>query len=859
MIPLKLNLRNFLCYGDATPTLDLEGIHVACLCGNNGHGKSALLDAVTWALWGKARSSSHDELVHYGRDEMMVELEFLAQDARYRVTRRHTSGVARRRGPSDLQLQVRGDEEYYPITGNSIRDTQVKIDQLTGMDYDTFINSAFLLQGRADEFTNKTPGQRKEVLSRILGLGFYDRLQERAKRHADQGKGAADVLESDLGRMRQDLAQIDGYQSELGAVAKQVEELGSQLKASQESLDRVKAQVDDLKRKREEVRETAESISGIEVDVAELRKQVEASRQRVESLQALIADEESIAKGLGAYREARTRYEALSTSREAFETMTSRKSELQRAIDGEAATLREQVSQLRRRVDLELTPVASAAPFISEKLAEAKIHLSELAKEERAISETARALQEVSGRIGQLEVSTEQLKAEGHDLRSKLDLVQGSTEGARCPLCGGQLGADGCERLSKTYAIQIDEKRRLYKDNEVALKETQQEKHVLEGDLPRRETALKQGLRDGQSALAVLERQLEDSAKAAEELERAQRDLAGKEEDLEHGAYAVEERRGREEMETRIVELGYDPTEQDRLYQEMQSLQHFVQRRAQVEDAVLALPREEEALGRSRDMCARREDELAASRARHLELEGEISGLGEWEERLTTTEAAHRRIDERHNQLFRRQVQLESRIKELEALDAQMDRKESRLKDLREEHGLHQELVEAFGRRGVQAMLIETVLPNVEEEANALLGRMTDDRMHVKLETQRERKSRRGDPIETLEIIISDELGPRSYELFSGGEAFRINLALRIALSKVLAHRMGAPLPTLFMDEGFGTQDLAGRERILDVIRAIEADFEKIIVITHLDDLKEAFPARIEVYKGENGSTFWLS
>ena len=156
-------------------------------------------------------------------------------------------------------------------------------------------------------------------------------------------------------------------------------------------------------------------------------------------------------------------------------------------------------------------------------------------------------------------------------------------------------------------------------------------------------------------------------------------------------------------------------------------------------------------------------------------------------------------------------------------------------------------------------MLIETVLPNVEEEANALLGRMTDDRMHVKLETQRERKSGRGDPIETLEIIISDELGPRSYELFSGGEAFRINLALRIALSKVLAHRMGAPLPTLFMDEGFGTQDLAGRERILDVIRAIEADFEKIIVITHLDDLKEAFPARIEVYKGENGSTFWLS
>ncbi|WP_238314796.1 SbcC/MukB-like Walker B domain-containing protein, partial [Methylobacterium crusticola] len=80
--------------------------------------------------------------------------------------------------------------------------------------------------------------------------------------------------------------------------------------------------------------------------------------------------------------------------------------------------------------------------------------------------------------------------------------------------------------------------------------------------------------------------------------------------------------------------------------------------------------------------------------------------------------------------------------------------------------------------------------------------------------------------IETLEIRVSDGLGPRSYEMYSGGEAFRINLALRIGLSKVLAQRMGAPLPTLFIDEGFGTQDAAGRERIMDVISAIQNDFE---------------------------------
>ena len=156
-------------------------------------------------------------------------------------------------------------------------------------------------------------------------------------------------------------------------------------------------------------------------------------------------------------------------------------------------------------------------------------------------------------------------------------------------------------------------------------------------------------------------------------------------------------------------------------------------------------------------------------------------------------------------------------------------------------------------------MLIETVVPRLEDETNLLLGRMTDNRMNVKLETQRDRASGNGDPRETLDIIVSDELGPRSYEMFSGGEAFRVNLAMRIALSKVLAQRTGAPLPTLFIDEGFGTQDAIGRERILDVISAIGNDFEKVLVITHLDDLKEAFPVSIEVLKDVNGSTFWIN
>ena len=93
--------------------------------------------------------------------------------------------------------------------------------------------------------------------------------------------------------------------------------------------------------------------------------------------------------------------------------------------------------------------------------------------------------------------------------------------------------------------------------------------------------------------------------------------------------------------------------------------------------------------------------------------------------------------------------------------------------------------------------------------------------------------------------------------MFSGGEAFRIDLALRIAISKALVMRKGLPsLSILIIDEGFGTQDVIGKELIVDVLTSIEDDFDKVFVITHLEDLKELFPSRVEVIKTESGSTF---
>ncbi|HEY1408308.1 MAG TPA: SMC family ATPase, partial [Promineifilum sp.] len=168
--------------------------------------------------------------------------------------------------------------------------------------------------------------------------------------------------------------------------------------------------------------------------------------------------------------------------------------------------------------------------------------------------------------------------------------------------------------------------------------------------------------------------------------------------------------------------------------------------------------------------------------------------------------------------------------------------------------GLLRQLEEACGRNGVQATLIEAALPDIEAYANDLLYRLTGGEMRVAFKAQRPRKSGRDNPIETLDIEISDSNGERPYENYSGGEKFRVNFAVRLALSQVLAHRAGAQLRMLVIDEGFGSQDPEGRQRLVEAINAIQDEFECILVITHIEELRDKFPNRIEVEKAPDGS-----
>ena len=863
MIPVKLNIRNFLSYRENVPTLDFTGLHVACLCGDNGHGKSALLDAVTWCLWGQARGQVQDDLVSYGAGEARVELEFLARDGRFKVTRsRRRGGGRRRQGASDVQLASMTDdgEMVQVVSGNTIRETQARIEQLVGMDYETFINSAFLLQGRADEFTNKSPAERKAVLSSVLGLGDYDRFQARAREKVTAKRSQSDRLTGRLRQIQSEMEALGNPEEELAAAILQLAEVTSQLEGLRRDSDVLRERVSGFRTLHAALTETKTRQMELGSELGRVNTYIEAAEGRIREHEAVIARAGEIEAGVESLEAARQRFVRFEAARQTHDALRQEQNDLARAVEVEKTRLEEDARQLRRRINEELGPLAESAPALAALLEESGNALAGLTEKAGSLSGIREQLQTLSTGIGEAQSLAAQYQTEGEQIKERLRLLESADpHGIKCPLCLSPLSEEGRLRLVRNYDAEVEEKRDLYRANRSNLRHLESEKGQLEADLARKEQEYSVESSRLQGEMGRAEAQLKAAKGAQDELASAQSRLDDLVSNLDGMGYAPDAQARLRAVEEELATLGYDDSGYRQAVRYMQELEPFNEWKGRLETARSQLPGDVQAREQHGEQLQRLGAEIASLERQVAEAEAAVAKMPAAEARL---EQLTREIAETEGELqgaLARKALLEDRVERLGNLARDLEESRGELDQAQEDQGIYQDLASAFGRQGIQAMLIETVVPRLEEEANALLGRMTDNRMHVKLETQRDRRSGSGEPIETLEINVSDELGARNYEMYSGGEAFRVNLALRIALSRVLSQRTGAPLPTLFIDEGFGSQDASGRERILDVISAIEDDFDKIIIITHLDDLKDMFPTRIEVQKDENGSTFWLS
>jgi len=454
----------------------------------------------------------------------------------------------------------------------------------------------------------------------------------------------------------------------------------------------------------------------------------------------------------------------------------------------------------------------------------------------------------------QMEAENQRLKVEMDELREKIDQLdlEGSAE---CPLCGQPLSQEERSRLVESLEEQGRQKGDLFRANKSLLDQAVQ----VERDLVRQIQALSSApakvlahARSVEQLNAQITQIEADSASWAEDsMER----LAEIRDQLEAETFCPDARQELERIGGQIETIGYDPEAHRTLREEeasgrqaeidLRSLEKIQGERTALDREIADL---EAQLGKYQsDVDSRIQVHgsaavvLAANEVQAPDLEAVLQELDRWRER--------------ENQLRMEVGAAQQKVDVLDDLRARRRELENEIERLNLRISRYRQLETAFGRDGVPALLIEQALPQIESRANRILDRLSDGGMSVQFKTQEAYKdTRRADLRETLNIEISDGSGARDYEMYSGGEAFRVNFAIRLALSEVLAQRAGARLQMLVIDEGFGSQDLVGRQRLVEAINLVKDEFAKILVITHIDELKDVFPSRIEVEKTPQGS-----
>ena len=845
MIPTRLEMQNFLAYRAPDPIV-FEGLQLACLSGSNGAGKSSILDAMTWALWGKARTRRDNELIHQGQSDMQVQMEFVQDGTRYRVRRRRSSSGRSSRSGLDL-LMWDADDQPQLINEVSMRATQERINAILRLDYETFVHSAFLQQGRADAFTVKTPADRKAILRDILGLAQWTVWEERAKDRLSAVNREIEVIQHDMQRIDREVDKELEVQGELDAVVEEYEAAQARLEAHSKELDRVANSQAALQREGQNRQQQQSRIRARQEDITAAAAEIERQDEKIAGFQSTIDQSAAIEAGYQQLLSARENQSAIAEQLTQMKELDARHHQLERQLASKKSALESERGVIRERIHSLQQQAGPAADADLQAVAEDLLQLEALNLRRDEMNRVIQALkQERAGLKTRLEV----MANDGRALNERLQRLQ-AAEGGSCPLCGQILTEQHRNEIVMQLTNDRQQLREEYRQRQQRIREIEADSREQQKEVDGLGLRLKDlpALQQRQGALAQQAAKARE-AQTALELEREQ--LEQIENRLSAGDYAQELRRQLSEVDAERQRIAYDPNSHADIKTRLETYRSFDRQHTQLELAQINLPEAKKIRQRADARLQALQSALKEDQAALEAIDSQIAQLKvqvEEERGLRAEIAGYRaEVQSLHERRTIRQQELNAILAGRESIK----RLQSRLDEGLREQGICSELRMAFGRNGVPAMIMETAIPELETEANQLLGRMTDWQMSLSLKTQREKAS--GGMIETLDIEIADELGTRAYETYSGGEAFRINFALRIALSKLLARQAGAQLRVLFIDEGFGSQDEDGRSKLVEAINRIQDDFDLILVITHIDELRDSFPVHLVVEKTAEGS-----
>ena len=856
MRPVSLQLKGFTAFRDEQ-TIDFADLDLFAIWGPTGSGKSSILDAITYALFGKIariegiQEETNTSLISQGQPRMAVSFEFKVGDENFKVSR-----DTRRQGATTVRLEVlEGDEWHSHGEGaDSVRQVNKRIPEIIGLNYDAFTRSVILPQGKFAELLVGDGTKRRKILTELLGLELFAEMAGFANQIARDARTAADVsdqtLERDYGdvtaealraarerakHMAQRAVAAESAHGAIGVLRERAVKLGTQRTALERCHIAATEMANDFDRHARDLIDQVAAVADSQARLDDAAVALEKARGTLDAAETELKESED-----------------KWGSRDAIVTLRARLSALETAQleKDDALALREEAAE----------GVADAA--------------TELEAAKVAVRDTGLKLKEASDSYEKASA----VHAEAHRRDLVGAIVVGLEPGAPCPVC---------ERVLET---------------------------IPESDA----AALAEVIAAMEAAHAEARRAEAESARAKAALAAAQKNVEGAQTNLKRASKSLAARTisvanlEKEVAEFFSGELPLDPSGVlDERLRRLDKLAHACdEARTVVAAAELVAQRCERAADEPHEKVARIRAALESAGVRRLIEDIEATAVlltlpevvRSWPDspddlvatarRAASDLAALRdRLSEHHGQLraendglvaqaratipsgleihganledLERSAQAELQRTNKEAATAEHEagridealgkrrELEAEITARREEHSLYK----ALGNE----LRSDRIVDYLQAEALSALAAAGSDQLHS-LSGGRYRMSYEDDRFFVVDAWNGEE--HRSVRTLSGGETFLASLALALALAdqvQLLAVAERNRLESLFLDEGFGTLDAETLETVVSAIEQLGGDDRLVGVITHVTELAERLPVRVHVEKSPRGSRISLA
>ena len=789
----RLHLQNFRQHAETVVTFD---IGLTGIIGANGSGKTTILEAIAWALYGNSATRGTRDSIRFTRaaprSPVRAELDFELAGHRYRICR----------GLTNAELFLDGASA--PIA-NTITGVNELLQRRLGMSRAEFFNTYFTGQKELNVMAAMGPSERAQFLSRVLGYEKLRTAQQlvRERRRLISAETAGlragmpdrDVVarmladaEHRLATARQAAATAEATRRERQAV---LAELTPRWDRAQQQRDRLQELLAELR-----VAETEET--GLTREAERVRREltgVAASRTELETLAVELAP-------LGELAEEFQRYERLAREEGRRQTLV----ETERLLADELTRLRERRTRIFNASVLE----EEATIALEAKRKELEESLGRL---EARRTEWVRDRQEA-------ETKRDALRRQYADLKTQRDRIVDLGEEGACPVCTRPLNQHFRGVLEhfddQLETIAVDG--RFYNTRLDQLEE-----------MPDEVKALDEARRALTAEVGTLERRLAKLQAAVQELAQLGKDVTIK-----------EQRYDAVRRDLASIPSGYDGAKHTSLRREVERLASLNERATRLSAEVDREPQLVTEQRRVVESLGTLSERLTSLRERRKAAEFSeadyVSLRSAYESAAGAAQAAQVAAATAQGDAIAARGALES----AERSRKELERVEAALEGLQRDRRLHDELDRAYS--DLRTDLNFQLRPELSELASAFLQDLTDGR-YSELELD-----------DNYNVVVLEDGIPKP--VISGGEEDLANLVLRLAISQMIAERAGQQFSLLVLDEVFGSLDEARRHNVVELLRRLQDRFEQVILISHIESVREGLDHVITVrYDEETGAS----